>query len=232
MTEMRRGVPAHELAILRHVFKAGLERGPIGAGELSEAMGLPGQLVEGWLASMSDRGLVRPEASGYVLTDAGRSAMRVVLTGGVFDIIHPGHIYTLERARALGDLLVVVVARDLTVRRNKGRPPLHTEDLRLKLVSSLRMVDVALLGSTVDIMDTVERVRPDVIVLGYDQIHEEESLMRAGSSRGLKFEVLRLDSPYPDIKTSDIRSKLGLRGGSRRSSAPLAGRRGGSGAPP
>ncbi|MGC8555833.1 MAG: adenylyltransferase/cytidyltransferase family protein [Conexivisphaera sp.] len=206
----RPSLPAHEILVLRSIFRSGLGRGPVGIGQLSEDLSLPADVLEGWLGSLESRGLVRGSSSGYELSDAGRSSITVVLTGGVFDLIHPGHVYTLERARALGDVLVVVVARDVTVQRNKGRPPLHGEELRLRLVSALRMVDVALLGSTSDIMDTVELVSPDIIALGYDQIHSEEALLKAGSSRGLRFRVVRLDSPYPDIKTSSIRSKLGI----------------------
>ncbi len=203
-------LPAHERSLLKAIFVGRLKGARSDAAELSKVLGLPEELASGWLSSLESRGLVRGGAAGYVLTDAGRSAINVVLTGGVFDVIHPGHVYTLRAAAALGDVLVVVVARDSTVERNKGRPPLHGEDLRLMLVSALKPVDIAVLGSTGDIMDTVELVRPDVIALGYDQIHTEDSLISAGASRGLRFRVVRLDSPYPDIKTSAIRSKLGI----------------------
>ncbi len=207
---MSQALQAHERALLKSIYVASLLGRRSGPEELSRSLSIPEEVARSWLESLESRGLVRSGPEGFRLTEAGRSSIRVVLAGGTFDIIHPGHVYTLESAASLGDVLVVVVARDSTVERNKGRPPLHGEDLRLKLVSALKPVDVAILGSTRDIMDTVELVRPDVIALGYDQLHSEEALEAEGAARGLRFEVVRLDSPYPDLKTSSIRAKLGL----------------------
>jgi len=107
------------------------------------------------------------------LTEIGRNSLHVVLAGGVFDIIHPGHIYTLNAAKALGDVLVVVVATDNTSEKMKKRRPLHTQEQRQELVNSLSMVDLCLVGQEDDIFKTVDRVRPQIIALGYDQIHQE-----------------------------------------------------------
>ena len=60
--------------------------------------------------------------------------LKVVLAGGVFDIIHPGHIHTLNAAKELGDVLVVVVATDNTAVKMKKRQPLHSQDQRKELV--------------------------------------------------------------------------------------------------
>ena len=75
------------------------------------------------------------------LTESGRTSLKVVLAGGVFDIIHPGHIHTLNAAKKLGDVLVVVVATDNTAVKMKKRTPLHTQEQRQELVDSLSMVD-------------------------------------------------------------------------------------------
>ncbi|KFM19222.1 FAD synthase protein [Marine Group I thaumarchaeote SCGC RSA3] len=80
------------------------------------------------------------------LTESGRSSLKVVLAGGVFDIIHPGHIYTLNAAKELGDVLVVVVATDNTTVKMKKRQPLHSQEQRQELVNSLSMVDLCLIG--------------------------------------------------------------------------------------
>ena len=72
------------------------------------------------------------------------SDSKIVLAGGVFDIIHPGHIHTLNDAKKLGDILVVVVATDKTAVKMKKREPLHSAELRQELVSSLSMVDLCL----------------------------------------------------------------------------------------
>jgi cytidyltransferase-like protein len=128
------------------------------------------------------------------------------MTGGVFDIIHPGHIYTLKKAKSLGDFLVVSIARDKTVERLKGKKPINHENLRRSLVEELRAVDVAILGSEKDMFETIERVKPDIIALGYDQVHDEKHLIEEGEKRGLSYEVIRLDSPYPNLKSRYLKS--------------------------
>ncbi|MCS6767788.1 MAG: adenylyltransferase/cytidyltransferase family protein [Candidatus Nitrosocaldus sp.] len=142
------------------------------------------------------------------LTDLGRSALRVIFTGGVFDIIHPGHIHTLRTAKSLGDILVVVIARDSTVERLKGKRPLHDEGKRRELVASLRFVDLALIGYEGDIFRTVELIKPDVIALGYDQVHEEQFISKECQRRGLKVHIVRLTSPIPELKSSMIKAEL------------------------
>jgi cytidyltransferase-like protein len=144
-----------------------------------------------------ERGVLR-------LTERGRKEIVVVMAGGSFDIIHPGHVETLEKARALGDVLVVSVARNSTYLRNKKRDPLHDEKLRKKMVESIKFVDAAILGSEVDLFETVELVRPDIIALGYDQSHNEDGFRKEISRRGLRAKVVRLDSSVPEIKTSKI----------------------------
>ena len=102
------------------------------------------------------------------------SDSKIVLAGGVFDIIHPGHIHTLNDAKELGDVLVVVVATDKTAIKMKKREPLHSAELRQELVSSLNMVDLCIIGDEDDIFKTVDLVKPQIIALGYDQtVHEK-----------------------------------------------------------
>ena len=143
------------------------------------------------------------------LTDKGKDALKIVFAGGVFDIIHPGHIHTLRSAKALGDLLVVVIARDSTAIKSKGKKPIHNEHLRCELVSSLKFVDAAILGREGDIFKSVEYVRPNIIALGYDQIHEESFIAEECKKRGLNIKVVRLDSPIPDLKSRRIKELLG-----------------------
>ncbi|MEM4098073.1 MAG: adenylyltransferase/cytidyltransferase family protein, partial [Candidatus Micrarchaeaceae archaeon] len=85
--------------------------------------------------------------------------MTKVMATGVFDILHLGHIYFLTEAKKLGDELVVVVARDSTAERLK-RKPIMDENTRLKIVSSLKVVDEARLGNKDDIFKTVEEIKP------------------------------------------------------------------------
>ena len=161
-------------------------------------------VVDEHIKRLIDLGMVKDKR----LTEFGRSALSVVFAGGVFDIIHPGHIHTLRTAKSLGDVLVVVVARDSTAERLKGKKPLHDENTRLDMVASIKYVDVALLGHENDIFKTVEYVKPDIIALGYDQVHEEGFIMQECRRRGLKVNIVRLTSPLPEIKSSLIKSEL------------------------
>ena len=108
------------------------------------------------------------------LSEIQNSSSKIVLAGGVFDIIHPGHINTLNAAKKLGDFLVVVIATDKTAVKMKKRKPLHSAQLRQELVSSLNMVDLCIIGNDEDIFKTVDLVKPQVIALGYDQTHQEK----------------------------------------------------------
>lgn len=146
---------------------------------------------------------------GNTMTELGRDSIRVVLAGGVFDIIHPGHIHTLNAARALGDILVVVVATDNTAVKMKKRRPLHNQEQRRELVNSLSMADVALVGKEDDIFKTVDAVRPQVIALGYDQAHQEKFIVEGCKGINLDATVARLQSPVPEISSSSIEKEYG-----------------------
>jgi FAD synthetase len=106
------------------------------------------------------------------------SKRRIVLASGVFDLLHLGHVKFLEEAKKAGGKnaeLLVIVARDSTVQETKGRKPVMPEAQRLALVESLRVVDEAVLGlEEFDIGDVIERIKPEVIALGYDQADMEE----------------------------------------------------------
>ncbi|MCI4348765.1 MAG: FAD synthase [Thermoplasmata archaeon] len=114
-----------------------------------------------------------------------------VMATGVFDLLHPGHLYFLYEAKKLGDELVVVVARDQTARRLKHEPYVP-EHLRREMVDALKPVDRAVLGSATDIYETVERERPDIIALGFDQHFDAAEVARECERRGVPVKVVRL----------------------------------------
>jgi FAD synthetase len=146
----------------------------------------------------------------FSLTQRGRAEIKVVLVGGVFDLLHAGHIHTLKSAKSLGDVLIIVVATDTTVSNLKrNRKIFHDENSRLELVSSIKFVDKAIIGKRTSIYDTVDFVRPDIIALGYDQSHDVKSMKKNCLDRGLEVEVIRLSSPIPQLKSSVIKSELG-----------------------
>jgi FAD synthetase len=124
--------------------------------------------------------------------------MTRVMASGVFDILHPGHLRYLQEAKDHGDELVVVVATDATVRRRKHEP-ITPENMRLELISALKMVDRAVLGSDGDMFGVVERIRPDIIALGYDQDFDERRIEEALAERGMKVKVVRLSKHGADL---------------------------------
>lgn len=148
-------------------------------------------------------------ADRQTLTELGRNSLRVVLAGGVFDIIHPGHIHTLNAAKVLGDVLVVVVATDSTAVKMKKRRPLHNQEQRQELVNSLAVVDFSLVGQEDDIFKTVDLVRPQVIALGYDQAHQEKFIVEGCKRINLEASVARLQSPIPESSSSKIEKEYG-----------------------
>ena len=137
------------------------------------------------------------------------SSKKIVLAGGVFDIIHPGHIHTLNAAKALGDVLVVAIATDKIAKKMKKRPPLHSQELRRELVSSLSVVDVAIVGNEEDIFETVKLIKPDVIALGYDQVHQEKFISDGCKRINLDVKIVRLQSPAPKLSSTDIQKEYG-----------------------
>ncbi|MBS3096690.1 FAD synthase [Candidatus Woesearchaeota archaeon] len=132
--------------------------------------------------------------------------MKKVMCAGTFDIIHPGHLYYLSEAKKHGDKLVVVVARDNTSEKFKGKKPVHSERERLEAVKMLNIVNEAVLGGKGNIFDIIEKIKPDVICLGYDQTLQKQELEDELKKRGIKAEVVRAD-PYMQhlYKSSKLR---------------------------
>lgn len=125
--------------------------------------------------------------------------MVTVMASGVFDIIHTGHISYLEQAKSVGDKLIVVVACDNTVRKRKHEP-ITPEQMRLRIVQALKPVDEAILGNdNGDFFTTVLSIRPDIIMLGYDQTFNEEELKASIKERGLDVEILRASELTADL---------------------------------
>ena len=115
-----------------------------------------------------------------------------VLATGTFDILHPGHLLYLSKAKALGDELYVIVARDSMI---KHKPkPIVPEEQRLAMVQGLRMVDKAVLGSDTDIFEPLHEIKPDVIALGQNQFFNEKELEKQLKAHGIRAKVVRIKS--------------------------------------
>ena len=118
-----------------------------------------------------------------------------VLPTGTFDILHPGHLFYLEEAKKLGDELWVIVASSAMVQHKPK--PLLPDVQRLTMVAALRVVDHAVLGDELDMFKPLEHIRPDLVVLGYDQHFNPEELGKKLKSRGLIVKVTRIRAYEP-----------------------------------
>ena len=133
--------------------------------------------------------------------------MKRAIAQGTFDILHPGHLHYLRESASIGDELHVIIARRENV-THKARPILPDRQRR-DMVAALRCVDEAHLGHPEDIFVPIEEIRPDVIVLGYDQHHDEDALRAALRERGLDCDVDRASPRDPRyegelLSTGDI----------------------------
>lgn len=120
---------------------------------------------------------------------------RRAVAQGTFDLVHPGHVHYLREAAAMADELHVIVARSANV-SHKADPVLAARQRR-DVVESIDAVDEAHLGNESDIFVPIERIDPDVIVLGYDQHHDEAALSDALADRGIDCEVDRAGPREP-----------------------------------
>jgi FAD synthetase len=143
-----------------------------------------------------------------------------VMATGVFDLLHPGHVYFLTEARKLGDELVVVVARDKTARRLKHEPYV-AEHIRREMVEALKPVDRAVLGSSTDIYDTVLSERPAIIALGYNQIWNEGEVERECARRGVPVKMARIGAyPHDQLATRRLVERILERASAAREAPP------------
>ena len=146
--------------------------------------------------------MTRAEACTFRRAAGGR----VVFTNGVFDLLHPGHVDVLTAARAHGDLLVVGINGDDSVRRLKGpERPVRSESDRAYVLAALECVDVVTVFDEDTPLELVRRLLPDVIVKGGD--YTESSIVGAAEvrSRGGSVVVVPLT---PGQSTTSIIEKL------------------------
>ena len=118
-----------------------------------------------------------------------------VLVAGTFDLLHPGHVALLREAWRHGRVYAVV-ARDENVKRFKGREPVVPEKQRLEMVKAIRYVHQAILGSEKDVLEPLEKIRPNIVLLGPDQWAQEDWLRERLEERGISAKILRLEEKY------------------------------------
>lgn len=134
--------------------------------------------------------------------------MTRVMAQGTFDLLHPGHIHYLQESAALGDELYVVISRDERLAGEKE--VVMEEEARRTVVDALGMVDGAVLGSEDSIFDSVERIAPDVITLGYDQGFDADELAETLAAEGFAaVDVVRIGEYDGSVtSSSELRDRL------------------------
>lgn len=116
--------------------------------------------------------LTRPDAAQFT-ADAHAAGKRVVFTNGVFDLLHPGHVRYLQQARALGDLLIVAINTDRSVRANKGPSrPITPQHERAEILAALDCIDAVTVFDEETPHDVITELQPDVLVKGADWAHD------------------------------------------------------------
>ena len=137
-----------------------------------------------------------------------------MLATGVFDLLHLGHLRFLQESKRKGgpgSKLVVVVARDKTVFRRKGKGPVIPEDQRRELVGALRAVDRAILGrEEIDLLGILKEVKPNIVCVGYDQDEIRTAVTRLITKQGLPIKVVRIRrfGPTGLNSSSNLKKKI------------------------
>lgn len=119
---------------------------------------------------------------------------------GTFDTLHPGHLSFFKQARKYGDYLTIVVARDINVKKIKGRLPKNNEKVRIKRLKAKKTADKVILGQIRDPYKVIRLERPNIICLGYDQRSFDKNLKKLFP----KIKVIRLKSYKPNIYKSSL----------------------------
>ena len=143
-----------------------------------------------------------------------------VLAAGVFDLLHYGHIRYLEEAKKTGgpdSRLVVIVARDETVRRQKESDPIIPEDQRRAVIEALKVVDEALLGfEDLDLDRVLQQVKPDIVVVGHDQMAIKNQVEKINKAREMQIRIIQVSQFGEDALNSSSKIKSRFVEGARK----------------
>ncbi len=141
-----------------------------------------------------------------IVGEARSTGRRVVFTNGCFDVLHRGHLALLREARGLGDLLIVAVNGDASVRALKGPDrPIHPRDDRMELLAALEMVDYVTCFANADPCDIICRLKPDVLVKGDDWSREALAEGDAVERNGGKVVIL---PRVPDYSSTELIERI------------------------
>ena len=135
-----------------------------------------------------------------------RNGWRIVFTNGCFDLLHPGHIRCLEQARALGDVLVVLINSDSGVRQLKGEGrPILPQNERAEILAALAAVDYVVIFDEPTPRKLIARLLPDVLVKGGDWGPDEIVGREEVEAAGGRVVSIPME---PDFSTTDILARI------------------------
>lgn len=122
---------------------------------------------------------------------ASKKAKKIIVAGS-FDVLHPGHIKFLEWVKKkFKGRLIIVLARNESIEKMKGRKAVFSERERKILLEAIRYVDKVIIGDKKDFLKPLLKEKPDIIVLGYDQWANEEYLEKKLRKSGLYVKIVR-----------------------------------------
>ncbi len=134
--------------------------------------------------------------------------MKTVMCFGTFDVLHLGHLHYFEQAKKYGDYLIVVIARDIT-KKKQNKQIIFSEQERLQLIQSLKVTDKVVLGDPKNHFNIILNHKPDVICLGYDHKLKESQLQQELFKLGLTPKIVRINSyRTKKHKSTKIKKKL------------------------
>jgi rfaE bifunctional protein nucleotidyltransferase chain/domain len=125
-----------------------------------------------------------------------RTGRRIVFTNGVFDLLHPGHVRYLEQARALGDLLIVGLSADESVRRSGPGRPITPQGERAEVLAALAAVDAVVVFPEDTPADIIHRIEPDILVKGADWPVDQIAGRDTVEARGGRVVVVPVEPGY------------------------------------
>lgn len=158
------------------------------------------------IASNTDFKLLKPITAKYIINELKNKGKRIVFTNGCFDLLHAGHLSSFKQAKKFGDILIVAVNSDLSVKENKGdlRPIVDEKD-RIDMISALEVVDYVILMDDKTPENLISIIQPDVCVKGEDWKEKEMPEKKIINSYGGKLEFIKLEK---DKSTTQIIEKV------------------------
>jgi D-beta-D-heptose 7-phosphate kinase/D-beta-D-heptose 1-phosphate adenosyltransferase len=149
--------------------------------------------------------MTRDEAAAFA-SDQRARGRRIVFTNGVFDILHPGHLRYLQQARTLGDVLIIGLNSDASVRRNKGpERPINSETERAEILAALECVDAVVIFDEETPAEIIRAIQPDVLVKGADWA--EDAIVGRDTVEARGGRVVRV-AIEPGFSTTEIIQKI------------------------